>query len=389
MLGLENWKRIAASALVAIALACSEASEPPADLARPVVVREVEIVKLDEQIEATGELLAKESATLASEVPGKITELLVDEGDEVEEGNLLLSIDPQKRELELADARARLTEAAANLEEEERELVRRQQLFDRKIASSQALDKAKTALSLARSRKQAAEARVGVAARAVEDSQVRAPFSGLIASREVSRGEYVRVGQALFDMVALDPIEVEFSVAERDSARVRLGMEVAVRVSPYPGETFTGEVSVISPRIDRRTRTLRVKARVSNGDGRLRPGLFARADLGVATREGAVVVPQEAVLLRAEGQIVYTVDAEDRVHRVVVEAGLHREGRVEIVSGLSEGDTVVVRGHAALSDGMLVSRRNPDGSDERSEVNVAGDAPNMAAGGTAPSKALR
>jgi len=388
MLGLSNWRWIAASALVAAALACSEAPEPLTDIARPVVVREVEVVTLDEQIEATGELLAKDSATLASEVPGRITELQVDEGDEVEEGSLLLSIDPQKRELELADARARLTEAVANLEEGQRELVRRQQLFDRNIASSQALDKAKT-VSLARSRKQAAEARVGVAARAVEDSQVRAPFSGLIASREVSRGEYVQVGQALFDLVALDPIEVEFSVAERDSARVRIGMEVAVRVSPYPDEVFKGKVSVISPRIDRRTRTLRVKARISNGDGRLRPGLFARADLGVATRERAVVVPQEAVLLRAEGQIVYTVDPDNRVHRVVVEAGLHVGVRIEIVSGLSEGDSVVIRGHAALSDGMLVSRRNPDGSDERSEMNVASDAPNMAAGGAAPSKALR
>ncbi|MBW2242902.1 MAG: biotin/lipoyl-binding protein, partial [Deltaproteobacteria bacterium] len=144
MLGLSSWRWIAASALVVVALACSEAPEPLGDIARPVVVREVEIVTLDEQIEATGELLAKESATLASEVPGRITELQVDEGDEVEEGSLLLSIDPQKRELELADARARLTEAVANLEEGQRELVRRQQLFDRNIASSQALDKAKT-----------------------------------------------------------------------------------------------------------------------------------------------------------------------------------------------------------------------------------------------------
>ncbi|MCP3983570.1 MAG: efflux RND transporter periplasmic adaptor subunit [bacterium] len=387
MLGLANPRWVGCLALAA--LACSDAPQDINITARPVVVQEVELVTLEEQIEATGELLAKDSATLASEVAGRITELQIDEGDRVEEGDLLLSIDPQKRELELADARARLAEAVANLEEQQRELVRRQQLFDRKIASSQALDKAKTALSLARSRRQAAGARVGVAARAVEDSQVRAPFSGLIASREVSRGEYVRVGQELFDLVALDPIEVEFSVAERDSARVRLGMKVAVRVSPYPEEIFTGEVSVISPRIDRRTRTLRVKARISNGDGRLRPGLFARADLGVATREKALVVPQQAVLLRAEGQIVYTVDAENRVHRVAVEAGIHLGGQIEIISGLGVGDVIVVRGHAALSDDMLVSRRNPDGSEERSEMNVAADAPDMAAGSAAPSKALR
>lgn len=389
MLCQPKWIWIGVLAVATAALACSEAPEAPVDFARPVVVRPVEVVTLEERIEATGELRAKDAATIASEVSGRITALEVDEGDRVEEGGLLLLVDPQKRELELADARARLTEARANLEEQQRELGRMQQLYDRDIASSQALDKATTALSLAGSRVQAARARVGVATRAVQDSQVRAPFAGLLASREVSRGEYVKVGQALFDLVALDPIEVEFSVAERDSARVVLGQQVAVSVSPYPDEVFTGVVSVISPRIDRRTRTLRVKARIPNADGRLRPGLFARADLGIAKREGALVVPQEALLLRAAGQIVYTVDAENRVHRVVVEAGLHQGGRIEILSGLAEGDQVIIRGHAALSDGMLVSRRNPDGSDERGELNVAADAPNMAAGNSGPAKALR
>lgn len=384
-----KWKWIGVLAVAVAALACSEAPEAPVSFARPVVVQRVEVVTLEERIEATGELGAKEEATIASEVPGRITALEVDEGDQVEEGSLLLLIDPQKRELELADARARQTEARVSIEEKQRELARIQQLYDRDIASSQALDRAKTALSLARSRGQAAAAKVGVAARAVEDSQVRAPFSGWLASREVSRGEYVKVGQALFDLVALDPIEVEFSLAERDSARVVLGQEVTVRVSPYPDEVFMGKVSVISPRIDRRTRTLRVKARIQNADGRLRPGLFARADLGIATREGALIVPHEAVLLRAEGQIVYTVDDDDRVHRVVVETGLHQGGRIEIISGLAAGDQVVIRGHAALSDGMLVSRRNPDGSDERGELNLAADAPNMAAGNAGPGKALR
>ena len=383
---------VTALVLSAGALSCSEAAEPPAISARPVLVAEVEVVKLEERVEATGELRAKDMATIASEMSGRITEILVDEGDRVDEGTLLLSIDPQKRELELADARARLTEARASLEEQRRELARVQQLHDRNIASSQALDRANTSLSLARSQVQAVEARAGVAARAVGDSQVRAPFAGVVASREVSRGEYVQVGRALFDLVALDPIEVEFSIAERDSARVALGQEVVVRVSPYPEEVFSGAVSVISPRIDTRTRTLHVKARIANADGRLRPGLFARVDLGVATREGALVVPQEAVLLRADGQVVYTVTragAEDRVRRVVVETGLHQGVRIEVVSGLAPGDEVVTRGHTALADGVLVSRRNPDGSDESSELDVARDAPHTAEGSASPTEAVR
>ncbi len=384
-----EWTAIPVAIAAAALLACNEASEAPTEFARPVVVGPVEAVTLEERIEATGELRARDAATIASEVPGRITELVVDEGDPVEEGGLLLSIDPQKRELELADARARLTEARANLEEQQRERARVQQLHERDIASNQDLDRADTALALARSRLQGAEARVGVAARAVEDSQVRAPFAGLVASREVSRGEYVQVGQPLFDLVSLDPIEVEFAVAERDTARVSVGLEVAVRVAPYPEDVFTGRVSVVSPRVDSRTRTLRVKARIANADGRLRPGLFARADLGVAKRPGALIVPEEAVLLRADGQVVYTVNAENRVRRVEVETGLHQGDHIEILSGLTTDDEVITRGHAALDDGMLVSRRNPDGSDERSELNVAADEPHLASGSSGPGEALR
>ncbi|MAE93269.1 MAG: hypothetical protein CL910_01275 [Deltaproteobacteria bacterium] len=370
-------------------LACNEAVQDKVEIARPVVVQAVEIATLAERIEATGELRAKDQATIASEIPGRITELLVEEGQRVEEGELLLTIDPEKRKLELLDSRARLAEVHAALKESERDLERARKLHDQKIASQQALDKADTALVSARSRLAAAEARVGVAARALQDAQVRAPFAGLIAERSVSRGEYVQVGMPLLDVVVLDPVEVEFSVSERDSARVAVGLEVAVRVSPYPGETFTGLVSVISPTIDSKTRTLRVKARLENADGRLRPGLFAEADLGISRREGVIIVPEEAVLLRAKGELVYVATAENRAQRRFVETGTRRNRKVEIVSGLNPGEEVIVRGHAALADGTLISRRRFDGSPESSELNVAGESADLAAGENAKESALQ
>ena len=193
----------------------------------------------------------------------------------------------------------------------------------------------------------------------------------------------------LLDVVVLDPVEVEFSVSERDSARVAVGLEVAVRVSPYPGETFTGLVSVISPTIDSKTRTLRVKARLENADGRLRPGLFAEADLGISRREGVIIVPEEAVLLRAKGELVYVATAENRAQRRFVETGTRRNRKVEIVSGLNPGEEVIVRGHAALADGTLISRRRFDGSPESSELNVAGESADLAAGENAKESALQ
>jgi membrane fusion protein (multidrug efflux system) len=366
---------VAALAALLAALGCGEAAVQEQELGRPVVVVPVSVATLEERIEATGELDAKERAVIASEVDGVVTELAVDEGDRVEEGALLLAVDPEKRALAMANVRAMYGDAQAALAEAEREASRVRKLHDSGIASDAALDKVETGMARARSRVEATHAELGVAERALRDANVRAPFAGWIARRDVSRGEYVRPGQALFELVALDPIEVEFSVAERDSARVAVGQQVEVRVAPYPDESFRGEVSVISPTLDARTRTLRVKARIANADGRLRPGLFARADLGVARREGALLVPEEAVLQRADGEVVFLVTADDKARRVLVKTGLQREGKVEIVTGLAAQDQVVVRGHAVLVDGAPVTRRSPEDGGGGQSLNAAAERP--------------
>jgi membrane fusion protein (multidrug efflux system) len=342
--------------------------------APPVVIAQVEARDLEDRIEATGELVAKEHAEVASEVSGRITEILIDEGEAVEAAQVLLEVDPERRNLELANARAGLAEAEAALGEGGRDYRRASTLHERGIASDAALDQAETALALGRSRAEAARARVGVAERAVRDASVRAPFAGLIARRDVSRGEFVNVGQSLFELVALDPVEVEFHLAERDSARVAIGQEVRVTVAPFPAEIFEGVVTVVSPTIDPRTRTLRVKAEIDNGDGRLRPGLFARADLGIAVREAVLLVPEEAILLRSDGSVVFRRVEGNRVERVIVETGEHRGNQVEITRGLASGDQVVTRGQAGLVDDALVSPRNVDGSPVSTAVSSAGDA---------------
>ena len=354
-------------------LACGASDDREELGAPPVVIASVEVRDLEERIDATGELVAKEDAQIASEISGRITEILVDEGDAVEAAQVLLEIDPERRNLELADAQAGLTEAGAALGEQERDYQRARTLHERGIASDADLDQAETALALARSRAESARARVGVAERAVRDASVRAPFAGLIARREVSRGEFVNAGQPLFELVALDPVEVEFHLAERDSSRVAVGQEVRVSVAPFPGEAFQGVVTVVSPTIDARTRTLRVKAQIDNSEGRLRPGLFARADLGIAVRDGVLLVPEEAILLRSDGSVVFRRVEGNRVERVIVETGDHRGTQVEIVHGLAPGDQVVTRGQAGLVDRALVSPRNADGSPLSTAVSAAGD----------------
>ena len=133
-------------------------------------------------------------------------------------------------------------------------------------------------------------------------------------------------------------------------------------MAPYPDEVFRARVSVISPTIDPRTRTLRVKAELENPDGRLRPGLFARADLGVSQRSGVRLIPEEAILQRSDGAVVFRLIEDNRVERRVIETGKHRDGQVEVLDGLPSQSTVVVRGHTGLVDGALVAVRERDGT---------------------------
>ena len=324
----------------------------------PVTVEPVRVQALEDRIEATGELLAPERAEIAAEVPGRVTEILVPEGTRVEAGTVVLEIDPERRELEVASAGAQLAEAKAALAEMQRDAERIRTLHGRNVASDSRLDQAETQLALARSRQEAAEAALGVAQRALRDASVTAPFAGFVAQRRVSRGEFVNAGQPLFELVALDPIEVELHLPEVDAGRIALGQPLALTVAPHPGEVFHATLTYVSPTIDPKSRTLRVKAQLANPDGRLRPGLFARADLGVAQREGVAMIPEEAILQRADGAVAFRL-LGDRVERVRIETGVHRDGWVEVVTGLGPADRVVVRGHAELSDGMAVAVQDP------------------------------
>jgi membrane fusion protein (multidrug efflux system) len=353
---------LAVLTLAPLALACSAAKEETAVQAPPVSLSDVVAVDVEDRIEATGELVSPSHALIAAEVGGRITALWVEDGAPAARGERVLEIDPERRNLEVRAASAGNTEAKAALVEAHRAAERMRTLFKSNVASQSQLDQAETALELARSRAEGAAARLAETQRALRDAEVTAPFSGMIAQRFVSVGEFVQPGTKLFELVALDPIEVEFRISEVDSSRVRVGQIVGVRVAPYPDELFQATVTVVAPTIDPATRTLRVRGSLANPETRLRPGLFARADLGVARRDGVLMVPEEAILQRSDGQVVFRFVEGNRVERRVVRTGAAKDGRVEIAEGLSAGDRIVTRGHTALVDGGVVTVRAPDGT---------------------------
>jgi membrane fusion protein (multidrug efflux system) len=360
---MSRWaRRFAVAAALALG-ACRRHDAADATPPRSVVLATVTVRDLVERVAASGQILAKQRADVAAQVPGEVTAIRVDEGQTVGEGEVVIEIDPERRALDLDRARARLSEAGSGLLEAQRQSQRVRTLTEKKVASKAQLESADAALEAARSRVEALQADLGAAERAVADSRVAARFAGVIGRRFVSRGEFVQPGQKLFELVSLDPVEVEFNLPESDAARLRLGLPLDVSVAPYPGELFHAEVTMISPVVDERTRTLRVKAALPNPDGRLRPGLFARADLGIAERKNVLLVPEEAVLQRADGQVVFrAVDAGTRAQRRKVELGPIKDGMAEIRAGLAPGDVVVIRGHSSLVEGAAIAARNPDGS---------------------------
>jgi len=357
-----RWSFLILASVTVLLSACAPEDEvPQAAEAPPVLVEPVLLRDVTEEIQTTGQLIAKFEATIASQVSGQVTAVLVDEGDKVGEGQILLEIDPELRMLEVANAEASMAEARAQAVENWKDLQRIQNLRERGATSEALLDDAKTTLELSRARQKAAEARLGLAQRALADSSVRAPFPGLISRRHVSVGEFLNVSMPVLEMVALDPIEAEFSFSEQDSGHVRLGQTIYVELAPFPDLVFEAEVTMIAPTIDPQTRTLRAKALLSNSQGLLRPGLFAHVTLGMESRQNVTMVPEESLLQRVDGTVLYRLVEGNRVERIVVESGVLRDGMVEIKEGLSVGDFVIARGQEQISDGGVVSLRSTEG----------------------------
>jgi membrane fusion protein (multidrug efflux system) len=355
--------------LVAWSTGCAEEEISTESILPAVAAVEVVVIDFDEEIRASGNLEARLHTTIAAEVSGRVSGLRIDEGGAALEGGVILEIDPERRNLDLEAAQARLAQARANLRKQRSQTARIRKLRSEKVSSEQQLEEEETALLFARSAVEAEEAAVGVAQRAVDDAQVAAPFAGLVARRHVQLGEFVQPGTPLFELVSLDPLEAIFSLTELDTQRVAPGQHVEIQVGAFADRSFEGVVTFVAPTVDPATRTLRIKAKIDNAEGLLRPGLFARVSLGVSRREGVLMVPEEALIQRADAAYLFRILEGERVERVRVETGAQHAGRVEILDGAVEaGDRIVHRGHGGLSDGMVVVVRELN----RQTLNTAG-----------------
>lgn len=320
--------------------------------AMPPMAVEAVIVKpepLTIGLTAVGSLRADEAVVVRPEVQGRIVKIHFQDGQRVAAGDPLFSLDD-------AVLRADLLEAQANLENARRASTRADDLGRRQLLPGADVDAARAQLGVS-------EARVASARAQLEKTTLVAPFPGVIGLREASVGEVVTPGQALVNLVRLDPMEVDFGVPESALAQVAPGQPLTLSVDAFPGDRFTGTVSAIDPVIDPASRSARVRAHVPNADYRLRPGLFARLQLGSATGEAAAIFIPEQALMQEGGQRFVYVVREGKAARAPITTGVRLPGRIAVTAGLAEGDVVITAGQAKP---MMF---------EGAPVQVVGDAP--------------
>ncbi|HEV8581562.1 MAG TPA: efflux RND transporter periplasmic adaptor subunit [Thermoanaerobaculia bacterium] len=241
----------------------------------------------DGPVNATGELVSPVRSELAVRLPGRVGRVMVDEGQRVRRGQPLLQLETQYLDLDLRRAEADLARARAAVEDAERDFKRKQDLIAKGSVSQAAYDKSRASYDAAVAAVAAAEAARDLARQRVADSLLRSPIDGVVAERRTDVGERLGDNSVAFVVVQTSPLKLRFRLPERYLSQVKPGQEVRAQVDPYPGETFTGRVSLINGVVDTATRTVGVETEFPNRDGRLKPGLFARVelDLGAAVQE--------------------------------------------------------------------------------------------------------
>lgn len=326
-------------ALVAIAAAPAVAQQGGERPPTPVEMQEVSVDTMVDTLAAIGTIRSNESVVLRPEIPGLVKAIHFEEGEPVEAGELLFELDASIYHAELAEAEARFNLARRNY-------ARAAELLDKGSGTARARDEALSELEASRATVELGQARL-------EQTKIHAPFSGIAGLRQVSEGAYVLAGQELVNLESVQPVKADFAVPERYLSSVSRGQEITVRVEAFPEQEFKGEVMAIDPRIDATDRSLSVRAVIENPDMLLRPGLFARVDLTVDRREQAILIPEEALMPRGTGFTVYKV-VDGKAEQVEVRIGKRRGSQVEIVDGLSPGDTVITAGQLKVQPGAPV-----------------------------------
>jgi membrane fusion protein, multidrug efflux system len=300
-------------------------------------------------IEAVGSLRAVNGADLSFEVSGIVKDIRFMSGDDVAAGDLLVA-------LRSDDDMGKLAALQAMAELSEINFQRDQQQFKIKAVSQATLDA--DAANLKNAKAQVAEQQA-----VVDKRTLRAPFAGHLGVRAVDVGQYISAGTAVVTLQALDPIYVDFFLPQQALNQVRLEQGLAIKIDTYPNQDFAGTITAINPKVEAATRNVQIRATLKNPDRKLLPGMYANIDIAAGTKERYVTLPQTAVTYNPYGETVYIIDdkgvgADGKPQLVArqsfITAGAKRGDQVAVLSGIDEGQTIVIAGQMKLHNGSAV-----------------------------------
>ncbi len=294
---------------------------------------------LAEHFQTIGSLASTDNIDISSELAGQIAAISFTPGAWVKKGTLLIQLDDTVLKSQLASAEANLLLSETNYK-------RTKELAKRSVASEQALDKTLADL-------QENQNTVKVKKAQLEKLSLRAPFSGTLGSRQVSVGQYVKVGQPLVRLVANQKLRVEYHLPERYSSKLQLGQTVKIRSDAFPNRTYVGVINYIDPAVDKETRTIAVEALIDNKERLLSAGLFVRVSHQFGDRRMRLLIPEESLIPTINGQKVFVLRGKKAV-AIKVKTGAHHASMTEICSGLKSKDRVIIRGQHKLKEGSRV-----------------------------------
>jgi membrane fusion protein, multidrug efflux system len=341
-------------------------------------------------IRATGTLMAEEQAEVAAETGGRVVATPIERGSRIAQGAELIRLSAVETEAQAKEAEANAAQiearlgltstapfdanavpevqnAKASFDLAQSEFGRIRSLLDQRVVSQSEFEQRRAQLDAARQQYeaakngaaqqyqslQAARARLSMARKALADTVVRAPFSGLVAERLVSIGDYVTRGTKVAVVVRINPLRAELTVPEQFIAAVAVGQPITFEVDAYPNRQFTGTIRFVSPALKADQRALTIEAMVPNAGNELKPGLFATARLQQPNPTPAVLVPATAVQTAGGTSRVYVVNG-DHVEERVVTVGQTVDALVEISTGVKAGERVATANLQQLADGTKV-----------------------------------
>jgi membrane fusion protein (multidrug efflux system) len=313
--------------------------------ATPVITEVLEQKAFAITIEALGTATANESINLTSRVADIVTDIRFEDGQQVQVGDVLLTLDSRQQQ-------ARVNEITTNLSEAKRQLQRIRNLAKTNSASKQLLDEQKARVDVLTAQLEVVNANLA-------ETQIKAPFSGVLGQRNISLGAYLKAGEIITTLDDIATIKLDFSVAEKHLPSISNGQQVFAKSVAYPGEVFTGEIFSIDSRIDPVTRSVGVRTKISNATGKIKPGMLLTVTLQKEVLD-TLVLDEKALVPIEEKQFVFVVK-EDKAVQTEVQIGARRPGQVQILSGISAGAEVITQGTLRVRNGSTVKVLNRAG----------------------------